>query len=179
MENQNQNKTVSDVPTIMLRDRNTTYVIGLNFSRSSRETYADKANRLIRNDVKAGNFWAKLKPNFQKRAFFELSKILSLQALTKGSIGVECGEALLKHGYKLKFFNTINFSKSMRYNPMAYMGLIQYRSHDAAVHWNIGVCSLSMIVVLLISVAIVATTKNASSTKVAKKPKKNALKKGW
>ena len=39
----------------------------------------------------------------------------------KGSIGVECGEALLKHGYKLKFFNTINFSKSMRYNPMAYI----------------------------------------------------------
>ena len=39
----------------------------------------------------------------------------------KGSIGVECGEALLKHGYKLKIFNTINFSKSMRYNPMAYI----------------------------------------------------------
>ena len=39
----------------------------------------------------------------------------------KGSIGVECGEALLKHGYKLKFFNSINFSKSMRYNPMAYI----------------------------------------------------------
>ena len=39
----------------------------------------------------------------------------------KGSIGVECGKALLKHGYKLKFFNTINFSKSMRYNPMAYI----------------------------------------------------------
>ena len=39
----------------------------------------------------------------------------------KGSIGVECGEALLKHGYKLKFFNTINFSKSMRYNPLAYI----------------------------------------------------------
>ena len=38
----------------------------------------------------------------------------------KGSIGVECGEALLKHGYKLKFFNSINFSKSMKYNPMAY-----------------------------------------------------------
>ena len=39
----------------------------------------------------------------------------------KGSIGVECGEALLKHGYKLKFFNSINFSKSMKYNPMAYI----------------------------------------------------------
>ena len=35
----------------------------------------------------------------------------------KGSIGVECGEALLKHGYKLKFFNTINFSKSMDVLP--------------------------------------------------------------
>mgnify|MGYP000019521877 CR=1 FL=1 len=39
----------------------------------------------------------------------------------KGSIGVECGEALLKHGYKLKFFNTINFKKSMHYNPFAYV----------------------------------------------------------
>ena len=29
--------------------------------------------------------------------------------------------SLLKHGYNLKFFNTINFSKSMRYNPMAYI----------------------------------------------------------
>ena len=43
------------------------------------------------------------------------------ETLPKGSIGVECGEALLKHGYNLKFFNTINFSKSMRYNPMAYI----------------------------------------------------------
>ena len=59
------------------------------------------------------------------------------------------------------------------------MSLIQYRSHDAAVHWNIGLCSLSMIVVLLISVAIVVTTKNVSSAKVVKKPKKTALKKGW
>lgn len=52
----NENKNVSNVPTIMLRERNTTYVIGLNFSKTSRETYADKANRLIRNDVKVGNF---------------------------------------------------------------------------------------------------------------------------
>ena len=51
----------------------------------------------------------------------------------KGSIGVECGEALLKHGYKLKFFNTINFSKSMRYNPMAYMELGQNRSYIQAI----------------------------------------------
>ena len=39
----------------------------------------------------------------------------------KGSIVVECGNALLQKGYKLKIFNTINFSKSMKYNPMAYI----------------------------------------------------------
>ena len=39
----------------------------------------------------------------------------------KGSIVVECGNALLKNGYKLKILNTINFKKSMRYNPFAYV----------------------------------------------------------
>ena len=38
----------------------------------------------------------------------------------KGSIVVECGNALLKNGYKLKILNTINFSKSMKYNPFVY-----------------------------------------------------------
>ena len=39
----------------------------------------------------------------------------------KGSIVVECGNALLKNGYKLKILNAINFSKSMHYNPFAYV----------------------------------------------------------
>ena len=39
----------------------------------------------------------------------------------KGSIVIECGNALLKNGYKLKILNTINFKKSMRYNPFAYV----------------------------------------------------------
>ena len=39
----------------------------------------------------------------------------------KGSIVVECGNALLKSGYKLKILNTINFSKSMHYNPFSYV----------------------------------------------------------
>ena len=34
---------------------------------------------------------------------------------------VECGNALLKNGYKLKILNTINFKKSMHYNPFAYV----------------------------------------------------------
>ena len=40
--------------------------------------------------------------------------------LPKGSIVIECGNALLKHGYNIKIFNTINFRKSMHYNPFAY-----------------------------------------------------------
>ena len=39
----------------------------------------------------------------------------------KGSIVVECGNALLKNGYKLKILNTINFKKSIHYNPFAYV----------------------------------------------------------
>ena len=39
----------------------------------------------------------------------------------KGSIVVECGNVLLKNGYKLKILNTINFKKSMHYNPFAYV----------------------------------------------------------
>ena len=39
----------------------------------------------------------------------------------KGSIVIECGNALLKNHYKLKIFNTINFKKSMHYNPFAYI----------------------------------------------------------
>lgn len=38
----------------------------------------------------------------------------------KGSIVVECGRLLEKNNYRIKIFNTINFSKSMHYNPFAY-----------------------------------------------------------
>ena len=44
----------------------------------------------------------------------------------KGSIVVECGNALLKKGYRIKIFNTINFQKSMHYNRAT-------RSHTTAI----------------------------------------------
>jgi len=58
-------------------------------------------------------FW--LKPN--------LLQMHSSYVVTdpKGSIVIECGNALLKHNYNIKIFNTINFKKSMRYNPFAYI----------------------------------------------------------
>ena len=39
----------------------------------------------------------------------------------KGSVLIECGNALQHYGYRIKVFNTINFSKSMHYNPFAYI----------------------------------------------------------
>ena len=39
----------------------------------------------------------------------------------KGSIVIECGKLLLREGYKVKILNTINFRKSMHYNPFAYI----------------------------------------------------------
>ena len=58
-------------------------------------------------------FW--LKPN--------LLQMHSSYVVTdpKGSIVIECGNALLKHDYDIKIFNTINFKKSMHYNPFAYI----------------------------------------------------------
>lgn len=58
-------------------------------------------------------FW--LKPN--------LLQMHSSYVVTdpKGSIVIECGNALLKNGYAIKIFNTINFKKSMHYNPFAYI----------------------------------------------------------
>ena len=58
-------------------------------------------------------FW--LKPN--------LLQMHSSYVVTdpKSTILLECGNAMLKSGYKLKILNTINFKKSMHYNPFAYV----------------------------------------------------------
>ena len=58
-------------------------------------------------------FW--LKPNLLQRH--------SSYVVTdpKGDIVIDCGQALLKNGYSIRIFNTINFRKSMHYNPFAYI----------------------------------------------------------
>lgn len=58
-------------------------------------------------------FW--LKPN--------LMQMHSSYVITdpKGTLILECGKMLQRNGYKIKILNTINFSKSMRYNPFAYI----------------------------------------------------------
>ena len=39
----------------------------------------------------------------------------------KGDIVVSCGHALQKNGYQIKILNSLNFKKSMHYNPFAYI----------------------------------------------------------
>lgn len=84
-------------------------------SRPKNPKHARNKNVLIVGGSGSGKtrFW--LKPN--------LMQCHSSYVVTdpKGSIVVECGKMLLRNGYKVKILNTINFKKSMRYNPFAYI----------------------------------------------------------
>lgn len=77
--------------------------------------YARNKNVLVIGGTGSGKtrFW--LKPN--------LLQMHSSYVVTdpKGNIVIECGNALLKFGYDIRIFNTINFKKSMHYNPFAYI----------------------------------------------------------
>jgi type IV secretion system protein VirD4 len=60
-----------------------------------------------------------------KTRFFVKPQLMQLHSSyvvtdPKGSLLVECGRLMERAGYKIKVFNTINFKKSMHYNPFAY-----------------------------------------------------------
>ncbi len=84
-------------------------------SRPKNPAYARNKNVLIIGGSGSGKtrFW--LKPN--------LMQCHSSYVVTdpKGSILVECGSLLQRSGYRIKVMNTINFAKSMHYNPLAYI----------------------------------------------------------
>lgn len=63
-------------------------------------------------------FW--LKPNLMQCQSKEYP-VSFVVTDPKGSIVVECGKMLLRNGYGIKILNTINFKKSMHYNPFAYV----------------------------------------------------------
>ena len=72
-----------------------------------------------------------------------------------------------------------NMTLANLYPVTASMGLIGYRSYDAAVHWNPLLCMFSLLAALLIAAAFVATAKKGAAAKTAKKPKRVITKKGW
>ena len=84
-------------------------------SRPKNPAYARNKNVLIIGGSGSGKtrFW--LKPN--------LMQCHSSYVVTdpKGSILVECGSLLQRSDYRIKVLNTINFKKSMNYNPLAYI----------------------------------------------------------
>ena len=84
-------------------------------SRPKNPKYARNKNVLIIGGSGSGKtrFW--LKPN--------LLQMHSSYVITdpKGEILLSCGRALLKNGYQIRVLNTINFRKSMKYNPFAYI----------------------------------------------------------
>ena len=84
-------------------------------SRPKFPKYARNKNVLVVGGSGSGKTRFVLKPN--------LLQMHSSYVVTdpKGSIVNECGNALLQNKYRLKIFNTINFHKSMHYNPFAYI----------------------------------------------------------
>ena len=84
-------------------------------SRVPNPAYARNKNVLVIGGSGSGKTRGYVKPN--------LMQLHSSYVVTdpKGQILVECGKLLQDNGYRIKVFNTINFQKSMHYNPLAYV----------------------------------------------------------
>ena len=83
--------------------------------RSSNPKYARNKNVLVIGGSGSGKTRFFVKPN--------LMQMHSSYCVTdpKGTIVLECGKMLEDNGYEIKILNTINFKKSMKYNPFAYL----------------------------------------------------------
>lgn len=84
-------------------------------SRPKQPKYARNKNILVIGGSGSGKTRFFVKPN--------LMQMHSSYVVTdpKGTVLVECGKLLQRGGYRIKVLNTINFAKSMRYNPFAYL----------------------------------------------------------
>ena len=84
-------------------------------SRPKQPKYARNKNILVIGGSGSGKTRFFVKPN--------LMQMHSSYVVTdpKGTVLVECGKLLQRGGYRIKVLNTINFKKSMKYNPFAYL----------------------------------------------------------
>ena len=91
------------------------FVNNVILSQSERITMSSRPNVLVVGGSGSGKTRFFIKPN--------LLQMHSSYVVTdpKGGLVNEVGNALYKNGYRMKVFNTINFSKSMHYNPFAYL----------------------------------------------------------
>lgn len=84
-------------------------------SRPKNPKYARNKNVVVIGGSGSGKTRFFVKPN--------LMQLHSSYCITdpKGTVLIECGQLLQRAGYRIKVLNTINFKKSMRYNPFAYI----------------------------------------------------------
>lgn len=86
-------------------------------SRPSKPKYARNKNVIVIGGSGSGKTRFYVKPNLMQMP----EKVSYVVTDPKGTIIIECGEMLKKAGYKIKVLNTINFRKSMHYNPFRYI----------------------------------------------------------
>lgn len=86
-------------------------------SRPKQPKYARNKNVIIIGGSGSGKTRFYVKPNLMQMG----EKISYVVTDPKGTIIIECGKMLVDHGYKVKVLNTINFKKSMHYNPFHYI----------------------------------------------------------
>ena len=93
-------------------------------SRPKQPKYARNKNVLVIGGSGSGKTRFFVKPNLMQCASNNSPNIIPTSYVVtdpKGTVLVECGKLLQRSGYKIKVLNTINFKKSMRYNPFAYI----------------------------------------------------------
>lgn len=86
-------------------------------SRPKFPKYARNKNVIVIGGSGSGKTRFYVKPNLMQMT----RKVSYVVTDPKGTIIVECGRMLVRHGYRIKVFNTINFTKSMHYNPFHYI----------------------------------------------------------
>lgn len=86
-------------------------------SRPSKPQYARNKNVIVIGGSGSGKTRFYVKPNLMQMP----KKVSYVVTDPKGTIVVECGKMLKKAGYEIKILNTINFRKSMHYNPFMYI----------------------------------------------------------
>ena len=86
-------------------------------SRPKQPKYARNKNVLVIGGSGSGKTRFFVKPNLMQMP----EKVSYVVTDPKGTIIIECGKMLVNAGYTVKVLNTINFKKSMRYNPFHYI----------------------------------------------------------